>query len=468
MTQGLLMPPTESPPLEVVVLAAGKGTRMRSSLPKVLHPIGGLPMLHHVLNKAQALQASTVHVVVGHQADTVRDQTELPVNWVVQEQQRGTGHAVMQVAPHIADDSVVLVLYGDVPLVSEDTLTRAVIAARDGRVGLVTAEFADPAALGRIVRDAQNNVCAIVEHADASPEQRAIREINSGILALPATHLKALLARIKDNNSQGEYYLTDVIALAVAAGLAVEAVSAARPEEVTGVNDRVQLAQLERLYQLELATALQRAGATLADPARVDIRGSVTTAEDVFIDFNVLFEGTVILESGASIGPNTVIRDSRIGAGARVEANSTVDGAELGARSSVGPFARIRPGSVLGECVKVGNFVETKQAQLGPNSKASHLSYLGDVTIGADCNVGAGTVTCNFDGVTKHRTQIGDDVFVGTNSTLVAPLTLGSGSFVAAGSTITGNIAAGELGVGRGKQRNIQGWTRPDKRQREK
>ena len=450
--------------LEVVVLAAGKGTRMRSALPKVLHPLAGMPMLHHVLAKAQALGATQTHVVVGHQAEVVQAKTPTAVNWVLQEQQLGTGHAMQQVLPHVADDAVVLNLYGDVPLVSEETLERCVAAAESGRVALVTADFADPAALGRIVRDDAGAIQAIVEYKDANEAQRAITEINSGILAAPATQLKTLLAQITNDNAQGEYYLTDIIELAVAAGIEVEGVLAATPEEVTGVNDRVQLAELERFFQQQQAEALQRGGVTIADPARIDIRGSVTAGEDVFIDVNVVFEGDVVLESGASIGPHTHIRNARIGAGARVESNSTVDGAVLGARASVGPFARIRPGSELGEDVKIGNFVETKKAQLGARSKASHLTYLGDVSIGSDCNIGAGTVTCNYDGINKHRTEIGDDVFVGTNSTLVAPLALGSGSFVAAGSTITHDLGDAELGVGRGKQRNIQGWTRPDKR----
>ena len=451
-------------PLEVVVLAAGKGTRMRSALPKVLHSLGGTPMLHHVLNKAQALGADRMHVVVGHQADTVKAQTPHPVNWILQAEQLGTGHAVQQVLPDIGEQGVVLILYGDVPLVSQDTLTRCVDAAARDQVALVTADFEDPAALGRIVRNSEGAIQAIVEYKDATEAERSITEINSGILAAPASRLKALLAEINNDNAQGEYYLTDIIALAVDAGLVVDGIVAASPEEVTGVNDRVQLAELERIYQRGLANALQRGGVTMADPDRVDIRGTVTAAEDVFIDVNVVFEGDVVLEAGASIGPHTFIRNATIGAGARVEPNTTVDGAVLGAEVSVGPFARIRPGTELGDRVKIGNFVETKKAILGAGSKASHLTYLGDVTIGKDCNIGAGTVTCNYDGINKHRTEIGDDVFVGTNSTLVAPLVLGSGAFVAAGSTITHDVGDAELGVGRGKQRNIQGWTRPDKR----
>ncbi|MEM1434084.1 MAG: bifunctional UDP-N-acetylglucosamine diphosphorylase/glucosamine-1-phosphate N-acetyltransferase GlmU [Pseudomonadota bacterium] len=451
-------------PLEVVVLAAGKGTRMRSSLPKVMHLLAGKPMLHHVLDKAQALNATAMHVVVGHQAERVEAETPYPANWVLQKEQLGTGHAMMQVAPHLEDGSLVLVLYGDVPLVSEATLARCVESAAAGKLALITAVFSDPAALGRIVRSSDGAIKAIVEYKDATAEQRCIEEINSGILAVGAAELKQMLKRITNENAQQEYYLTDIVELAVSDGLNVEGIVAERPEEVTGVNDRVQLSELERIHQLDLATELQRAGVTVADPARIDIRGRVIAGQDVFIDANVVFEGEVVLEDGASVGPHTFIRNARIQRGARVEPNSTVDGATLGPQSSVGPFARIRPGTELAEGVKIGNFVETKKARIGAGSKASHLTYLGDVTIGIDCNIGAGTVTCNYDGINKHKTEIGDDVFVGTNSTLVAPLTLGNGAFVAAGSTITNNLGDGDLGVGRGKQRNIQGWTRPDKR----
>ncbi|MEM6708527.1 MAG: bifunctional UDP-N-acetylglucosamine diphosphorylase/glucosamine-1-phosphate N-acetyltransferase GlmU [Pseudomonadota bacterium] len=452
------------PPLEVVVLAAGKGTRMKSQRPKVLHELAGKAMLHHVLDKATALGAVNTHVVVGHQADTVREQTPHRANWVLQTEQLGTGHALQQVVPHLRDDSIVLTLYGDVPLVSEDTLSRCVAAAQSGRVALVTADFADPAALGRIIRNKDGQITAIVEYKDASKTQRAITEINSGILAVPGALLKTLLARLTNDNAQGEYYLTDVVELAVADGVAVDGVIAAKPEEVTGVNDRVQLAELERIFQRDQVEALQRAGVTIADPGRVDIRGSLTAASDVFIDVNVVFEGDVVLEAGARVGPHCFIRNAHIGANATVESHTSVDGAVLQSEALAGPFARLRPGTELGPGVKIGNFVETKKAVLGAGSKASHLTYLGDVTVGKNCNIGAGTVTCNYDGINKHRTEIGDDVFVGTNSTLVAPLSLGNGSFVAAGSTITLNLNDSDLGVGRGKQRNIKGWTRPDKR----
>ncbi|MEM1231808.1 MAG: bifunctional UDP-N-acetylglucosamine diphosphorylase/glucosamine-1-phosphate N-acetyltransferase GlmU [Pseudomonadota bacterium] len=452
--------------LEAVVLAAGKGTRMKSARPKVLHELAGKPMLHHVLEQASGLGAQATHVVIGNQAEQVRAATPHEVNWVLQTEQLGTGHAVQQAMPAVADDATVLVLYGDVPLASAALLKETVAVAATGVVALVTADFADPAQLGRIIRT-DGAITEIVEYKDASERQKAIHEINSGILALPAKLLRGYLQEIEragPQNKQGEYYLTDVIALAVRDGIAVHGIKAPQPQQVMGVNDRVQLAELERYYQHSLAEALMRDGVTLADPARFDLRGELTVGQDVQIDINAVIEGTVTLCDGVRIGPNCVIRDSVLERGARVEANSTVDGAQIGADASVGPFARIRPGTVLGERVKVGNFVETKKTRIGNDSKASHLTYLGDATLGTDCNVGAGTVTCNYDGINKHPTTIGDRVFVGTNSTLVAPLDLGDDAFVAAGSTITKSLENEELGVGRGRQKNIKGWTRPDRR----
>ncbi len=464
--------------LEVIVLAAGQGTRMRSELPKVLHPIAGRPMLAHVLEtvmglSSDRLELTRIHAVVGHGAETVRHAVEsdvrlrdAPLNWVHQAEQKGTAHAVSQALPDVADDSVVLVTYGDVPLVSLETLNACVQAAgaRDAALALVTAEFEDPAQLGRIVRGDDGNISAIVEYADACDRQRAIREINSGILALNSALMKSMVAEIEPQNAQGEYYLTDLIALAVGRNVPVRGLVSDRPSELTGINDRVQLAQAERLYQRQAAEMLMRSGATMADPARVDVRGSVTTGADCFIDVNVVLEGEVRLGSGVRIGPGCVLRNSSLGDGVVVEAHTLVDGAEVSARCTLGPFARIRPGTVLAEEVRIGNFVETKKAVLGRGTKASHLTYLGDATLGEDCNVGAGTVTCNYDGIDKHPTEIGDNVFVGTNSTLVAPIRIGSDAFVAAGSTVTSSVPEGELAVGRGKQRNISGWTRPDRR----
>jgi bifunctional UDP-N-acetylglucosamine pyrophosphorylase/glucosamine-1-phosphate N-acetyltransferase len=459
------MSTTDSPkPLDVVVLAAGQGTRMRSKLPKVLHPLGGRSLLDHVLHTASSLAPRRIHVVVGHQAELVRGNTQTPVEWVHQSEQLGTGHAVAQALPAIDDGHTVLVIFGDVPLVSADTLRDACLAAAGDSLALVTAQFADPAQLGRIIRSSDGGIEAIVEYADATDEQRQIHEINSGIMALNAELMKRLLAEVEPQNAQSEYYLTDLIELAVRHNIPVTGIEAQTAAEVTGVNDRVQLAQLERIYQQQQAEALMRAGVTLADPARIDIRGDVSAATDCFIDVNVVLEGKVQLGEGVSIGPGCVIKDSALADGVQVAAHTLVEGAVVGEASQLGPFARIRPGTLLAAQVKIGNFVETKKVTIGRGSKASHLSYLGDASLGADCNIGAGTVTCNYDGINKHRTEIGDEVFVGTNSTLVAPLTIDSEAFVAAGSTLTSRVKQGELAVGRGKQRNIEGWIRPDRR----
>jgi bifunctional UDP-N-acetylglucosamine pyrophosphorylase / glucosamine-1-phosphate N-acetyltransferase len=462
-------------PLEVIVLAAGQGKRMRSRLPKVLHPLAGRPLLCHVLDAAAALAPQRMHVVVGHGAAQVRAAmraamraaSDAPVNWVDQTRQRGTGHAVAQALPAVDPGSLLLVLYGDVPLVSAATLQRCVEAAAEGFLSIVTAHFDDPAELGRIVRDAEDSITGIVEYRDADADQRGIREINSGILAAPAERLRAWLAAVTPANAQGEYYLTDVVGRAVADGVAVRGIVAADAEEVTGVNDRAQLAALERVYQRRQAEALMAAGVTIADPARLDVRGRVSAGQDCFLDVNVVLEGHVRLGNDVRIGPGSVIRDAELGDGVVVHAHTVVDGAEVGALCQVGPFARLRPGTRLGEGARIGNFVETKMAVLGPGSKANHLAYLGDATLGEDCNVGAGTITCNYDGVDKHPTVIGDRVFVGSNSTLVAPLTIESDAFVAAGSTVTSPVAAGDLAVGRSRQRNIHGWKRPERRKRD-
>ena len=449
--------------MEVVVLAAGQGKRMRSALPKVLHPLAGKPLIEHVLNAVTALDPDQVHVVVGHGADAVRQSVAAEVNWVIQSEQRGTAHAVDQALGNISPAATVLVALGDVPLVTVETLRRCADTAAKGSLTVVTACFDDPAELGRIVRRG-GAIQAIVEYADASPSERAINEINSGILALPAAQLKELMREIEPKNAQGEYYLTDLVALAVQRNIPVEGLLVEDPLEVAGINDRSQLAQLERIFQSRAAELLMHNGVTLADPARIDIRGEVSTGQDCFIDVNVVLEGRVELGSGVEIGPGSVIKDSILGDDVVVNAHTVVEGAVVAARCSLGPFARIRPGTELGEEVKVGNFVETKKAKLGRGTKASHLTYLGDAILGEDCNVGAGTVTCNYDGVDKHQTHIGDNVFVGTNATLVAPLTVGSDAFIAAGSTVTTKVGEGDLAVGRGRQRNIGGWTRPDKR----
>ena len=456
-----------NPALEVVVLAAGQGTRMNSAMPKVLHPLAGQPLLQHVLHTVYQLEPAAVHVVVGHRSDMVCDRFAdcAPlVRFVHQAEQLGTGHAVQTALPDIDPTSTVLVVFGDVPLVGASTLRAAVDAAAGGAVGLVTATFEDPAELGRIVRDAHGAIRGIVEYRDASDEQRAICEINSGIIAAGAAVLKELLDGVGAANQQNEYYLTDIIALAVKQNIPVQGLTVGDPFEVAGVNDRVQLAQLERALQRHRAEQLMQQGVTIADPERVDIRGTVIAGSDTFIDVNVVLEGHVIFGEGVRVGPGSVITNSELGPGTEVHAHTVIEGAKISGDCELGPFARIRPDTVLENGVKIGNFVEVKKSTLGTGTKANHLSYIGDSEFGAKCNVGAGTITCNYDGVAKHKTTAGDGVFVGSNSTLVAPVTLGNDSYVAAGSTVTHKVNAGDLAVGRGRQRNIEGWTSPKKR----
>ncbi len=450
--------------LEIVILAAGQGTRMRSALPKVLHPVAGKPMLGHVIDTARALQPQRIHVVIGHGAEAVRERLAADdLNFVLQEQQLGTGHAVAQALPFIQAEQV-LVLYGDVPLIEAPTLQRLLAHAGPAQLALLTVLLEDPTGYGRIIRDADGRVTAIVEQKDATAAQRAIREGNTGILAMPAARMADWMGRLSSDNAQGEYYLTDVIAMAVAEGLTV---ATAQPEdamEVQGANDRLQLSQLERHYQQRAARRLMAQGVTLLDPARFDVRGEVTVGRDVLIDVNVILEGRVVIEDGVEIGANCVIRNSTLRRGAVVKANSHLDGAELGEGADCGPFARLRPGSVLGAGAHVGNFVELKNAVMGAGAKAGHLAYLGDAEIGAASNIGAGTITCNYDGANKHRTVIGEDAFIGTNNSLVAPLTIGAGATTAAGSVITSEVPAAALAVGRARQRNIDGWQRPVKK----
>lgn len=447
--------------LVTIVLAAGQGRRMRSALPKVLHQLAGRTLLEHVLEKTAGLGATETIVVVGYQADRVRAETDIDLRWVQQPEPLGTGHAVAQAAPLVEDDAIALVLYGDVPLVSTTTLRACAAAATGGALAVVTAEVEEAGELGRIKRSQGGDIEGIVEFRDASPGDRAIREINTGILALRSGELKKLLARVEPRNAQGEYYLTDVVGLAVESGIPVVGVLVEDAVEALGVNDRAQLAALERIYQRREARRLLLEGVSLADPGRVDIRGEVTAGEDCFIDVNVVLAGRVELGSGVRLGAGVVIEDSVLGDGVVVEPHTVVQGAVVAARCRLGPFARIRPGTELAEEVRLGNFVETKKARLGRGTKAGHLAYLGDVELGEDCNVGAGAVTCNYDGQNKHRTLIGDDVFVGTNSSLVAPLEAESGAFIAAGSTITTKVGRGELAVERSRQRNIKGWKRP-------
>lgn len=449
--------------LDIVILAAGQGTRMRSALPKVLHPVAGKSMLGHVIHSARQLSPQGIHVVIGHGAERVREQLASDdLSFVLQDKQLGTGHAVAQALPVLTAETV-LILYGDVPLINVETLHRLLALVNHQQLGLLTVTLDDPTGYGRIVRDTEHRVTAIVEHKDATEAQKAIKEGNTGILAVPGKHLADWLGRLSNNNAQGEYYLTDVIAMAVSDGLVV---ATAQPEdamEVQGANDRKQLAELERHYQQREARRLMALGVTLRDPARFDVRGDVTTGRDVMIDVNVILEGRVVIEDDVSIGPNCVIKDSTLRKGAIIKANSHLEGAIVGEGADAGPFARLRPGSVLDARAHVGNFVELKNAHLGEGAKAGHLTYLGDAVIGARTNIGAGTITCNYDGANKHKTVMGEDVFIGSNNSLVAPVHIASGASTAAGSAINQDVPAEQLAVARARQRNIEGWRRPVK-----
>ncbi|SCY62934.1 bifunctional UDP-N-acetylglucosamine diphosphorylase/glucosamine-1-phosphate N-acetyltransferase GlmU [Pseudomonas sp. NFACC37-1] len=449
--------------LEIVILAAGQGTRMRSALPKVLHPVAGNSMLGHVIHSARQLDPQRIHVVIGHGADAVRERLAADdLNFVLQDKQLGTGHAVAQAVPFITANTV-LILYGDVPLIEVETLQRLLKHVAPQQLGLLTVELDDPTGYGRIVRNADGQVTAIVEQKDANEAQRAITEGNTGILAVPAERLGDWMSRLSNNNAQGEYYLTDVIAMAVADGLVVATEQPLDAMEVQGANDRRQLAELERHYQLRAARRLMAQGVTLRDPSRFDVRGEVSVGRDVVIDINVILEGKVVIEDNVVIGPNCVIKDSTLRKGVVIKANSHLDGAVMGEGSDAGPFARLRPGSVLEARAHVGNFVELKNAHLGEDAKAGHLTYLGDAEVGARTNIGAGTITCNYDGANKWKTVMGDDVFIGSNNSLVAPVDISSGATTAAGSTLTQNVDNGQLAVARARQRNIDGWKRPEK-----
>lgn len=436
---------------------------MRSALPKVLHPVAGDSMLGHVIHSARQLEPQGIHVVIGHGAELVRERLAADdLNFVLQDKQLGTGHAVAQALPALTAETV-LILYGDVPLIEVETLQRLLAKVDAQQLGLLTVTLDDPTGYGRIVRDDAGRVAAIVEHKDATDAQKAIREGNTGILAVPGARLAEWLGRLSNNNAQGEYYLTDVIAMAVADGLVVATEQPLDPMEVQGANDRRQLAELERHYQFREARRLMAQGVTLRDPARFDVRGEVTVGRDVLIDINVILEGRVVIEDDVQIGPNCVIRNSTLRKGVIIKANSHIDGAVLGEGSDAGPFARLRPGSVLEARAHVGNFVELKNAHLGEGAKAGHLTYLGDAEIGARTNIGAGTITCNYDGANKFKTVLGEDVFIGSNNSLVAPVDICAGATTAAGSTINQNVEAGQLAVARARQRNIDGWKRPKK-----
>ena len=451
--------------LSIVILAAGKGTRMKSAQAKVMHGLAGRPLLQHVIDTAKQLQPTQLSVVAGNGAEQVLPFLEgNQVDAVMQTEQLGTGHALMQAKAAIAASEQVLVLYGDVPLTQVATLEAVIDCVAEGGLGILTTKLADPTGYGRIVRDFDGRVKCITEQKDANPETLLIDEVNSGIMLLPSQWLLASLDKLGNNNAQGEYYLTDMVALAVADGLAIDTVCVEDDTEVAGVNNRSQLAALERHYKLAQAEELMTAGVTLADPARVDVRGEVTIGNDSFVDVNVIFEGKVSVGSNVEIGANCILKDCEVGEGTVILANSMIDSSVIGANVNIGPFARLRPGTALADKAKIGNFVETKNANIGLGSKVNHLSYIGDTDMGADVNIGAGTITCNYDGANKHRTVIGDRVFVGSDTQLVAPVILEDDSTIGAGSTIRKNAESDALTLTKSETRTVKGWKRPVKK----
>jgi bifunctional UDP-N-acetylglucosamine pyrophosphorylase/glucosamine-1-phosphate N-acetyltransferase len=451
--------------LSIVILAAGEGKRMKSGWPKVLQSLAGRPLLAHVLQTARALSPAAIHIVYGHGGEQVRAAfPQAGLTWVHQAEQLGTGHALQQAAPALEDAATVLVLYGDVPLLRAPSLSELLAIASGGALAVLTMQPADPTGYGRIVRDAAGHVARIVEHKDASAAERRISECNTGVLAAPAHLLKQWLSRLRNDNAQGEYYLTDVIGLAARSGVTVTPVPLADPIEALGVNDKEQLAELEAVCRRNAAKTLMRAGVTLADPARVDVRGEVVHGQDVFLDVNVVLEGHVTLGNNVRIGPGCVLRNCRIGDDTELFAHCVLDGATLGRGARIGPFSRIRPTTTLGDGVHIGNFVEVKNATLGDESKANHLSYVGDAEVGMQVNIGAGTIVANYDGANKHRTRISDRAHTGSNSVLVAPITIGEGATIAAGSTVTREVPANKLTIARARQTTIDDWQRPVKK----
>lgn len=451
--------------LSVIILAAGKGTRMRSNMPKVLHEVGGAAMVQHSINLAEAVGSTNTIVIYGHGGEQLQAAlADQPITLVEQAEQLGTAHAVQQAMPHIDDKDEVLILYGDVPLLTTATTKRLLRIAETGALAVLTATFQDPTGYGRIVRNARNQVNRIVEHKDATPEQHQINEINTGIMSVDADYLREWLDRVDNNNAQQEYYLTDIVALAVADGIPVATATTDDEDEVAGVNNRRQLADVERAYQRRIAEQLMDSGVTLRDPARLDVRGKLETGNDIVIDINVVIEGHVRIADNVSIGPNAVLKNCDIDEGTVIAANSIIENAVIGQACIIGPFARLRPGSDLADQCKVGNFVELKNTQLGKGSKVNHLSYVGDATVGEDVNVGAGTITCNYDGANKSKTVIGDRAFIGSGSELVAPITIGADATVGAGSTLTKDVPDAALSLERAKPRTIANWPRPAKK----
>ena len=450
--------------LKVVILAAGQGTRMRSTLPKVLHPLANKPMLQWVLEEADALQPKEIMVVVGHGGEQVKN--TLPsanVTWVEQTAQLGTGHALQQTLPHLQDCEQVLVLLGDTPMITEETLRELCESTPVNQLGIITEFVGEPAGLGRIIRDAENNLIGIVEEKDATPEQKTIEEINTGIMLLPVKYLQNWLQALSSNNAQNEFYLTDVIAMAVTDKVSINSIQPLFTEEVLGINNRQQLAYLERFYQSLIAQTLMEEGVTLMDPDRFDLRGNLDVAQDVVIDINVIIEGDVKIARGCHIGANSILKNVSLGEDVTVLPNSILEDSIVAANCTIGPFARLRPGTELAEGVKVGNFVETKKVKVGKGSKLSHLSYIGDANIGANVNIGAGTITCNYDGINKYVTTIEDDVFIGSDSQLIAPVTIEKGAYIGAGSSISKNAPAGKLTLARARQKTIDSWQPPKK-----
>jgi bifunctional UDP-N-acetylglucosamine pyrophosphorylase/glucosamine-1-phosphate N-acetyltransferase len=448
--------------LNIVILAAGKGTRMYSDKPKVLHALAGKAMVEHVLDRAVELNPQQICVIYGHGGDLVPTaMSKFGASFVIQEPQLGTGHAVQQAMPNIADDSQTLVLYGDVPLTQPSTLQK-MLQAGNGLV-LLTVNLENPTGYGRIVRDDSGKVLCIVEEKDASDEQRKISEVNTGILLAPTANLRKWLAKLQNNNSQGEYYLTDIVAMAVAEGVAVNTSQPANVWEVEGINSKLQLAKLERTWQQVQATKLMAQGVSLADPLRIDVRGNLICGRDVEIDVGCIFEGNVALGDKVKVGAYSIVRNASLASGTQISPYSHVDSSEVGANCHIGPYARLRPGTKLADGVHIGNFVEIKNSDIAENSKANHLSYIGDSTVGSRVNIGAGTITCNYDGANKYRTIIGDDAFIGSDTQLVAPVTVGKGATIGAGSTITRDTPDGELTLSRSKQLSIKGWQRPQK-----
>ena len=452
--------------IQVVILAAGQGKRMHSKYPKILHPLGGKPLLEHVVNTAWQISPDQAPIVVyGHQGEVIRHHlAHLNVHWIEQKEQLGTGHALLQVMTTIDHEDDILVIYGDTPLISKETLKKLIASTPKKALGMVIADLPQPTGYGRIKRD-QKTITGIIEEKDATPNERLITEINPGIYFAPGKYLKKWLPLLNNHNSQAEYYLTDIVALAVQEQIVIHEVKPVANEEVLGVNDRVQLAALERFYQRQYAEKLLRQGVTLLDPARLDIRGDVQIGRDVLIDINVILEGHVVIGDECVIGPNTVLRNTVLGHGVHIQANSIIDGAEIASGCVIGPFARIRPGTVLARAAHIGNFVEIKNSEIGEASKINHLSYIGDGEIGNRVNIGAGTITCNYDGVNKHKTIIGDDAFIGSDSQLVAPLTVGAGATVGAGSTLTKDVLPHQLTIThRIEQRTITDWQRPGRK----